>query len=169
MGPRFCRLFAPPRLRDMGGALLGAVIMAAGIGAASAATVAPATELSPDMRPVLVLQPPQGALLIRPDREERRTHLPSAWVTSAPDRGFSQALLMQLSQLSANWPWRTLVISSSGAESASQLQTLPGQDAIVAQVHAELVDLGDRVEFHVLLALLSVRAIATPHETRVRT
>ena len=153
----------------MGGALVAAMIVAAGIGAAPAATVGPATQLSPDMRPVLVLQPPEGKLMIRPDREERRTHLPSAWLTSAPDRGFSQALLMQLSQVSANWPWRTLVISSSGPESDSQLQTLPGQDAIVAEVHAELVDLGDKVEFHVLMALVSVRASATPHETRVRT
>jgi hypothetical protein len=153
----------------MGGAIVGAMIVAAGIGAAPAATVGPATQLSPDMRPVLVLQPPEGKLMIRPDREERRTHLPSAWLTSAPDRGFSQALLMQLSQVSANWPWRTLVISSSGPESDSQLQTLPGQDAIVAEVHAELVDLGEKVEFHVLMALVSVRAIATPQETRVRT
>jgi hypothetical protein len=173
------------------------MIVAAGSGAAPAATLGPATELSPDMRPVLVLQPPQGELMlvhhagplpdrqaeslaqklgywiaapvIDRDREERRTHLPSAWLTSSPDRGFSQALLMQLSQVSSNWPWRTLVISSSGPESDSQLQTLPGQDAIVAVVHEELVDLGDKVEFHVLMDLVTVRAIATPHETRVRT
>jgi hypothetical protein len=173
------------------------MIVAAGIGAAPAATLGPATELSPDMRPVLVLQPPQGELMlvhhavrlpdrraeslaqklgywiaapvIRRDSEERRMHLPSAWLTPSPDRGFSQALLMQLSQVSSNWPWRTLAISSSGPESDSQLQTLPGQDAIVAEVHAELVDLGDKVEFHVLMDLVTVRAIATPHETRVRT
>jgi hypothetical protein len=178
---------------------VGAVIVAAGIGTATAATatVGPATELSPDMRPVLVLQPPQGELMlvhhavrlpdrraeslaqklgswiatpvVSRDRDERRIHLPSAWLTPAPDRGFSQALLMQLSQVSSNWPWRTLAISTSGPESDSQLQTLPGQDAIVAVVQAELVDLGDKVEFHVLMDLVSVRAIATPHETRVRT
>jgi hypothetical protein len=176
---------------------VGAMIAAAGIGAAPAATVGPATELSPDMRPVLVLQPPQGELLLvhhaaglpdrradslaqklgywiaapvmRRDSEERRTRLPAAWLTAAADRGFSQALLMQLSQVASNWPWRALVISSSGPESDSQLQTLPDQDAIVAVVHAELVDLGDKVEFHVLMDLVTVRAIATPHETRVRT
>jgi hypothetical protein len=145
------------------------MIVAAGIGAAVAATPGPATELSPDMRPVLVLQPPQGELMLVQDSEERRTHLPSAWRTPAPDRGFSHALLMQLSQVSSNWPWRTLAISSSGPESDSQLQTLPGQDAIVAEVHAELVDLGGKVEFRVRMDLVTVRAIATPHETRVRT
>jgi hypothetical protein len=153
----------------MAGAIVGAMIMATGIGAAPAATSGPATELSPDMRPVLVLQPPQGELMLVQDREARRTHLPSQWRTPAPDRGFSQALLMQLSQVSSNWPWRTLVVSSSDPESDSQLQTLPGQDAIVAVVHADLVDLGDRVEFHVLMNLVTVRAIATPQETRVRT
>jgi hypothetical protein len=149
------------------------------------------------MRPMLVLQPPQGELMLvhhagpLPDRqapslaqklgywiaapaidrdhEERRTHLPSAWLTASPDRGFSQALLMQLSQVSSNWPWRTLVISSSGPETDSQLQTVPAQDAIVAVVQAELVDLGDKVEFHVLMDLVTVRAIATPHETRRHT
>ena len=153
----------------MGGAIVVIMIVAAGTGAAPAATEGPATELSPDMRPVLVLQPPQGELRLVQDRELRHTHLPSAWRTSAPDRGFSQALLMQLSQVSANWPWRTLVISSSGPESDSQLQTLPGQDAIVAQVRAELIDLGEKVQFHVLMDLVTVRAIATPHETRGRT
>ena len=176
---------------------MGALIVVAGIGSAPAATVGAATELSPDLRPVLVLQAPPGELMLvhhalrlpdrRPeslaqklgnwisapvigqDREERRTHLPSEWRTAAPDRGFSQALLMQLSQVSSNWPWRTLVISSSGPESDSQLQTLPGQDAVVAVVRAELVDLGDKVEFHVLMDLVTVRATATARETRVRT
>jgi hypothetical protein len=36
-------------------------------------------------------------------------------------------------------------------------------------VHAELVELADKVEFHVLMDLVTVRATATPHETRVRT
>ena len=98
---------------------MGALIVVAGIGSAPAATVGAATELSPDMRPVLVLQAPPGELMLvhhavrlpdgRPeslaqklgnwisapvigqDREERRTHLPSDWRTAAPDRGFSQA------------------------------------------------------------------------------
>ncbi|HEY6457537.1 MAG TPA: hypothetical protein VIY90_19840 [Steroidobacteraceae bacterium] len=150
---------------------MGAVIVAAGTGAAPAATVGPTTQLSPDMRPVLVLQAPQGELMLVHHAVllPQRTHLPSAWRTAAPDRGFSQALLMQLSQVSSNWPWRTLVISSSGPESDSQLQTLPGQDAIVAEVHAELVDLGEKVKFHVLMDLVTMRAIATSHETRVRT
>jgi hypothetical protein len=151
----------------MAGAFLAAMIVA-GPGAALAAAVGPATQLSPDMRPMLVLQPPQAELLLVP-REGRRTQLPAPWRTASPDRGFSQALLMQLSQVSSNWPWRTLVISSSGPESDSQLQTVAGQDAIVAEVRAELLDLGDRVEFHVLMNLITVRATATPHETRVRT
>jgi hypothetical protein len=165
---RFCSLFAPPCLKVKAGAIMGAMIVAAGIGAAPAATPGPAAELSPDKRPVLVLQAPPGELMLV-HHEERRTHLPAAWRTAAPDRGFSQALLMQLSQVSSNWPWRTLAISSSDPESDSQLQTLPGEDAIVAVVHAELVDLGDKVEFHVLMDLVTVRAIATAHETRVRT
>ena len=177
--------------------IVGALIVAAGLGPARAATSGPVTELSPDLRPVLVLQAPQSELMLvnhalplqdkvapslaqkfgswiaapvtRRDHVERRTHLPAAWLTAEADRGFSQALLMQLSQVSSNWPWRTMVISSSDPESDSQLQTLPGQDAIVAVLHAELVDLGDKVEFHVLMDLVSVRGIATAHETRVRT
>ena len=153
------------------GALVAAMIVATGSGVAQAASSGPATELSPDVRPVLVLQPPQGELKLvhRALPLPGRTHLPSAWLTAAPDRGFSQALLMQLSQVSSNWPWRTLVISSSGPESDSQLQTLPGQDAVVAVVHAELVEVGEKVQFHVLMDLVTVRAIATPHETRVAT
>jgi hypothetical protein len=145
------------------------MVLAAGAGAATAATAGSATELSPDVRPTLVLQPPQGELMLVQDHEQRRSRLPSAWLTASPDRGFSQALLMQLSQVSSNWPWRALVISTSGPESDSQLQTMPGQDAIVAVVRADLLDLGDKVEFHVLMDLVTLRAIATPHESRVRT
>jgi hypothetical protein len=166
---RICSLFATARLKDTAGVIVAAMIMAAGAGAAPAATRGSATELSPDMRPTLVLQPPQGELMLVQDREARRTPLPSAWRSASPDRGFSQALLMQLSQVSSNWPWRALVISTSGPESDSQLQTMPGQDAIVAVVRAALVDLGDKVEFHVQMDLVTLRAIATPHETRART
>ncbi|HEY1900502.1 MAG TPA: hypothetical protein VGG49_11975 [Steroidobacteraceae bacterium] len=148
-----------------------------------AASQGPATELSPDLRPILLLQPPEGPLLlvhlqlghwiaapvIRRDGEARRVPLPAPWRTSEADRGFSQALLMQLSHVAANWPWRTLVVSSSEPESDSQLQTLVGQDAVVAVVRDELVDLGGRVEFHATMDLTTVRAIATTHETRTTT
>ena len=43
---------------------MGALIVVAGIGSAPAATVGAATELSPDMRPVLVLQAPPGELML---------------------------------------------------------------------------------------------------------
>jgi hypothetical protein len=179
---------------------VGAVLLsAAGVlhGTAHAAGSGPGAGLSPDLRPVLVLEPPHSALqlvhhavrlpdkqaeslamklgywiaasVIRRDREERRGPLPSAWRTSEPDRGFGQALLMQLSQASANWPWRTLIVSSSGPESDSQLQSLMGQDAVIAAVRDELVDLTGKVELHVTMQLVTVRAIATTHETRVRT
>ena len=179
---------------------MGALILAGGIAGglvvpAHAASQGPVTELSPDSRPVLLLLPPQGALLlvhhavrlpdktaeslalklgywiaapiIRRDREERRAPLPAAWLTAQPDRGFSQAFLVQLSHVASNWPWRTLVVSSSGPESDSQLQTLVGQDAVVAVVRDELANLGGKVEFHVTMDLTTVRAIATTHETRV--
>jgi hypothetical protein len=173
------------------GATVGAMLLT---GAATAANPGPATELSPDSRPVLVLEPPQGAMLlvhhavrlpdsqaeslalklgywiatpiIRRDREERRGPLPAPWLTAEPDRGFSQALLMQLSHGASNWPWRSLVVSTSAPESDSQLQTLVGEDAVVAVLHDELVDLSGKVEFHVTLELTTVRAIATAHETR---
>jgi len=172
------------------------VLLAAGA-AAHAVSPGPGAGLSPDLRPVLVLEPPHVALLlvhhavrlpdkqaetlamklgywiaapvIRRDREERRGPLPSAWLTSEPDRGFGQALLMQLSQASANWPWRTLIVSSSGPESDSQLQSLMGQDAVLAVVRDELVDLAGKVELHMTMQLVTVRASATTHEARVRT
>jgi hypothetical protein len=159
------------------GRIVGVLIVTAGFShtAASAETPGPTGELSPDMRPVLVLQPPQGPLLLahriapQRDHKERRVPLPAAWQTSEPDRGFNQALLMQLSHVAANWPWRTLVVSTSGPESASQLQSLTGQDAVVAVVGDALVDLGGKVQFQITLELTTVRAIATAHERRVRT
>jgi hypothetical protein len=166
------------------------------LGGTAPAAAAPATELSPDLRPTLLLEPPQGELLLVQhalrlpdrreeslaqklghwitapisgrDRAERRAALPAAWLTSEPDRGFSQALLMQLSHVAANWPWRALVLGSSGPEIDSQLQTLAGQDAVVAVVTDELVDLKGRVEFHVTLELVTTRAIATTQETHSR-
>lgn len=156
------------------GAAVGAVMLGAGAGslpagAAHAASQEPVAELSPDSRPVLVLEPPSGALAIRRDREERRAPLPAVWRTSDKDRGFSQALLLQLSHSSANWPWRTLIVSNSGPERRNQLQKLVGQHAVVATVRDELVDLGGMVEFHVTVDLTTVRAIATIHETRAHT
>jgi hypothetical protein len=178
------------------GALVGMMLILTAT-AAQAASPGPAAGLAPDLRPVLLLELPRGALLlvhhalrlpdkqaeslaiklgywiaapvIRRDREERRGPLPQPWLTSEPDRGFGQALLMQLSQASANRPWRTLTVSGSGAESDSQLQSLPGEDAVLAVVRLELVDLVGKVELHATLQLLTVRAIATAHETRVRT
>ena len=149
--------------------VVGTVLLLAAGAAALAASPGPAAGLSPDLRPALVLEPPHGALLLVHPALHLHGRLPSAWRTSEPDRGFGQALLMQLSQASANWPWRTLIISRSGPESDSQLQSLPGQDAVIAVVRDELVDLAGKVELHVTMQLLTVRAIATPHETRVRT
>jgi hypothetical protein len=123
----------------------------AGAGGAQAETTGPATELSPDRRPVLLLQ------------------LPSAGRTPESDRGFGAALLLQLSHVAANWPWRTLIVSTSGPESDSQLQTLPGEDAVVAVVKDDLVDVAGKLQFHVSMALVTVRAIATRHEARVQT
>ncbi len=151
------------------GSVAGVVIVSAGFGHAPAATVAAAIELSPDTRPVLLLTPPQGELQLVRRAAHRRARLPALWQTSEPDRGFTQALLMQLSHVAANWPWRSLVVSSSGPESDRQLQGLAGQDAVVAVAQDELVDLAGKVEFHVIMELTTLRAIATPHETRVRT
>lgn len=136
--------------------------------AAQAANPGPGAALSPDLRPVLVLEPPHGALLLV-HHEQRRAPLPSAWLTSEPDRGFGQALRMQLAQASANWPWRTLIVSSSGLQSDSQLQSLPGQDAVIAVVRDELVDLAGKVKLHMTMQLVTVRAIGTTHESRERT
>jgi hypothetical protein len=159
------------------GMLVRTVVLIAAGATAHAASPGPGAGLSPDQRPVLVLEPPQGPLLLvhhavrLPDKqaESLRGPLPSAWLTSEPDRGFGQALLMQLSQASANWPWRTLIVSSSGPESDSQLQSLMGQDAVMAVVRDELVDLAGKVELHVTMRLVTVRASATTHEARVRT
>jgi hypothetical protein len=129
---------------------------------------APAMELSPDTRPVLLLQPPQGDLMLK-RRAMHRVPLPQAWRTSEPDRGFAEALQRQLSLGAANWPWRRLIDGSSGADSDSQLATLTDQTVVIAVVHDELVDLGGKVEFHVTMELVTVRAIATAHENRSRT
>lgn len=160
-------------MRRAGRIVGGLVLLALGT-VAAAASSGPGAELSPDLRPVLVLEPPHGALQLvhragHLAQSERRRTLPSAWRTAEPDRGFRQALLMQLSQPSANWPWRTLLLSASGPESDSQLQALAGQDAMIAAVRDELVDLAGKVQLHVTVQLLTVRGIATPHETRVRT
>ena len=151
------------------GSVAGVLIVSAGFGHALAATVGAAIEVSPDTRPVLVLTPPQGELQLVRRATRRRARLPALWRTSEPDRGFTQALLMQLSHVAANWPWRSLIVSSSGAESDRQLQALAGQDAVVAVAQDELVDLAGKVEFHLIMELTTLRAIATPHETRVRT
>jgi hypothetical protein len=136
--------------------------------AAQAANPGPGAGLSPDLRPVLVLEAPHGAMLLV-HHEKRRAPLPAAWLTSEADRGFGQALLMQLSQASANWPWRTLINSSSGPESDRQLQSLMGQDAVIAVVRDELVDLVGKVKLHMTMQLETVRAIGTAHEARVHT
>ena len=149
------------------GMTVGAVLLLASGTAAEAASPGPRAGLSPDLRPVLVLEPPHGALQLV--RHGTRGPLPSAWRTSEPDRGFSQGLLMQLSQASANWPWRTLVVSSSAPESDRQLQSLMGQDAVIAVVRDELLERTGKVQLHVTLQLVTVRAIATAHETRLST
>jgi hypothetical protein len=154
------------------GLILGAIsigLCSAPAAGVQAATLAPATELSPDRRPVLILEPPQGGLMLvhhvvlLPDH---RAPLPAAWRTPEPDRGFAAALLLQLSHVAANWPWRTLIVSTSGPESDSQLQTLTGEVAVVVVVNDELLDLGGKVQFQVSMQLVTVRAIATGHETR---
>jgi hypothetical protein len=167
------RVFPLRRLMREAGRIAGVLLVTAG--AVQAAPLGPASELSPDMRPVLVLQPPQGQLqLVHPgarprDRKERLAPLPAAWQTPEADRGFTQALLMQLSHAAANWPWRSLIVSASGPESDSQLQSLSEQDAVLAVVQDELVDLGGKVQFQVTMELTTVRAIATAHERRVHT
>ena len=140
----------------------------AGFGPAPAATGS-AIELSPDLRPVLILTPPQGELQLVRRAARQRARLPSLWQTSEPDRGFTQALLMQLSHVASNWPWRSLIVTASGPESDDRLQSLAGQDAVLAVAHDELVDLAGKVELHVIMELTTLRAIATTHETRVRT
>src|ERR1700753_1504862 len=139
--------------------IVGAVLLAGCMAAGGAAHAVPTAELSPDTRPVLVVEPPQGELLLvrhitrlpdRPSeslvlrlghwivapvtgatRTEHRAPLPAPWRTTEADRGFTQALLMQLSHVAGNSPWRTLIVSSSHLESDSQLQTLGGRDAVL--------------------------------------
>lgn len=152
--------------------VLGISLQLIGPGAVQGETLGPATELSPDRRPVLLLQPPQGQLMLVRHTvllPNHRGPLPAPWRTAEPDRGFTAALLMQLSHVAANWPWRTLILSTSAPESDSQLQTLAGEDAVVAVVHDELVDLKGRVQLHVTMELVTVRAIATRQENRAQT
>jgi hypothetical protein len=163
---------AGPRLAGLALGAIAIGLCLAGPGAASAESLGPATELAPDQRPVLLLEPPQGPLMLVRHAmllPKHRGPLPASWRTSQPDRGFTAALLMQLSHVAANWPWRTLILSTSGPESERQLQTLGGEDAVVALVHDELVDLRGKVQFHVTMELVTVRQIATRRETRART
>jgi hypothetical protein len=145
------------------------LIVTAVLAPAHAANAGSAIELSPDLRPVLILEPPQGEVLLVHRATRQRAPLPAAWQTAEPDRGFTQALLMQLSHVAANWPWRTLIVGTSGPDSERQLQSLAGQDAVLAVAHAELLDLAGKVQFHVTLELSTLRAIATAQATRVRT
>ena len=188
-------------MRRAGGAVraasCGITLGLAAVGLAAAAIPAPATGLSPDQRPVLVLEVPEATLMlvhhavrmpdrqaeslalklgywiaaaiIRRDREERRAPLPAAWQIPEADRGFAQTLRAQLSNPHANWPWRSLIVSASGPDRDSQLQSLAGQDAVLAVVREELVDLRDKVELHVVMDLTTVRAVATGHESRSHT
>jgi hypothetical protein len=159
----------------LAGLIVGVVMVGlqlAGSGTVRAEDLGPATELSPDRRPVLLLELPQGQLMLVRHAvllPNHRGPLPAPWHTPEPDRGFSGALLMQLSHVAANWPWRTLILSTSGPETDSQLQTLGGEDAVVVEVHDELLDLGGKVQFHVTLELVTVRAIATRQESRAQT
>jgi hypothetical protein len=152
------------------GQIVSAVMMGwnAALGSvAHAAVSGPAAELAPDTRPVLVLEPPRGALLLV--RHARHLPLPVTWRTREPDRGFASALMMLLSPGAANSPWRQLLVSTSGADTQSQLQMLEGQDAVVAVVHDELLDQGGKVAYHVTMDVATMRAIATAQETRVHT
>lgn len=163
---------------------------------ASATSLAPATALSPDQRPTLVIVAAPAALLIAhhphplsaADAEQlalkiglfaaapiiRRQAragldpLPPAWQSGDPDRGFTAALSAALDRRQANWPWRALRIVASQSEADDAVAELTGQDVAVVTFKCELEDWMQTVQFSAWAHVELLRSAGTPQESRTK-
>ncbi|HUN28077.1 MAG TPA: hypothetical protein VMU67_17405 [Steroidobacteraceae bacterium] len=173
------------------------VVLAPLCGAGSlAVAVAPATALSPDERPILVLVASPSTLMVvhhahplPPSEAEQlalklglfiagpiiRRHaregvdpLPTAWQTSEPDRGFIEALSAALDRTQANWPWRTLRIVDSEADARTVLAESRGDDVAVVRFKCDLDDDLRSVQFVARASVELVRDADTPRESRTQ-
>lgn len=161
---------------------------------ARATSLAPATALSPDQRPTLVIVAAPTALLIAhhphplsPSEAEQLAlnlglftagpiirrqaragldPLPRAWQSGDPDRGFTAALAAALDRTQANWPWRALRIVSSESEAHDVVDELTGQDVAVVTFKCELEDWIHTVQFSARARVRLLRAVGTPQESR---
>jgi hypothetical protein len=191
-----------PRMRMRGAArqlliALFALPFAFGSALAEQLQSASVTELSPDLRPTLIVLPPlQGLMLahhahpLSQSRAEALAHalgllvalpiihhrareslqpLPPSWRTDDADRGFMEQLSGALEPGEANWPWRELRIVKSGEEIDRLVSQLSGQDVAVALLGFELEDLGAHVQLSVQADVTFVRFAGTARESRVRT
>jgi len=160
------------------------------------ASAAPVAELAPDLRPTLIVVLPPSSLLlvhhahpmpvgeaeqlalrlglfmaipiIRRRARESAAPLPVAWRSAAPDRGFAQQLTTALERTQANWPWRTLRVVNSGAQTQSLLEHLTGEDVAIATFGFQLEDLEREVQFSAQAHILLVRSAGTPRESRTQ-
>ncbi len=163
---------------------------------AIAASGAPATALSPDQRPTLVIVAAPTALLIAhhphplsPTEAEQLAlklglytagpiirrlaragldPLPLAWQSGDPDRGFTAGLAAALDRSQANWPWRALKIVASEAEANDAVSELTGQDVAVVTFKCELEDWIHTVQFSARAQVKLLRGAGTPQESRTQ-
>jgi hypothetical protein len=155
---------------------------------------APATALSPDQRPTLVLVLPHQELMlvhhaqplsagkaealalrlgyfiaapiIRKRVHESHEPLPQAWRTAQPDRGFAAALTAALDHTQANWPWRALHVVSSEADADRMVAGLRDEDVAVTTFTSELVELSRSLQLGEYATITLLRAAGTPRVTR---
>ncbi|MGH8227189.1 MAG: hypothetical protein ACRET2_10710 [Steroidobacteraceae bacterium] len=161
-----------------------------------AAAAPPATALSPDQRPTLVIVAMASPLLIahhphplsdaaaeqlalkiglqaavpiiRRDARQGLDPLPDAWKSGEPDRGFTAALAAALERPQANWPWRDLRIVQSQADVRDAISELTGQDVAIATIKCELEDWMHTVQYSAVAHVRLLRAVGTPHESRTQ-
>jgi hypothetical protein len=174
-----------------------ALALVAAPGWAAAASAPPATALSPDQRPTLVIVaapaeitvvhhahplPPNkaeqlalklglfiAAPIIRRHARDGSDPLPKAWKTDQPDRGFAAAVAAALDPgQQANWPWRALKIVDSDAQADAAVAELTGQDVAVVTFKYELEDQLRTVQLIVRANVRLIRAAGTPRESRTQ-
>lgn len=161
----------------------------------AAAQSPPATALSPDERPTLLLVaapaqltiihhahplPPNkaeqlalklglfiAAPIIRRQARDGWDPLPRAWQTDQPDRGFAAAIAAALDpSQQANWPWRALKITDSSAAADAALAQLTGRDVVIVTFKCELEDQLHTVQLIARANLTMIRSAGTPNESR---
>ncbi len=142
------------------------------------------TALSPDERPALIVQLPEGALMLArqpsPSAAQRLASslglgtrprqtlepLPPPWRTAQPDRGLAGELRAALDHTQANWPWRELRLLEGAGQMDRELARNAGADVAISRISLELEDFGARVALLARAEITIVRALGTAREAR---